>query len=262
MTQVRVERRDGVAVLTLDDPERRNALSRPLVDAIVSALDELEADATVGALVVSGAPPAFCAGADLSDLAARGDDLDDASAEEGLRAIYEGFLRVAASPLPTVAAVNGPAVGAGLNMAMACDVRVAAESAVFDARFLALGLHPGGGGSWLLHRALGPQGAAAMVLFGERLDGRRAVDVGLAWACVADDAVVDAAVDLARRVADAPRELARRVKATLQQWHEVPTHAAAVEAEIGPQVWSLHQPEFQERLAALRARVESATAAD
>lgn len=254
---MRLERRDGVAVLTLEDPERRNALSAPLVAGITGALDEIESDPGIGALVVTGAPPAFCAGADLSDLAARGDDLDDAGAAEGLRAVYEGFLRVAASPLPTVAAVNGPAVGAGLNLAMACDVRIAAESAVFDARFLALGLHPGGGGSWLLHQALGPQGAAALVLFGQRVDGRRAAEIGLAWCCVDDDEVVDAALELARPAAEAPRELARRVKATLRGWHQVTTHAAAVEAEIGPQVWSLHQPEFQSRLAALRARVAS-----
>ena len=78
------------------------------------------------------------------------------------------------SPLPTVAAVNGPAVGAGMNLALACDVRIAGASARFDTRFLRIGLHPGGGHAWMLDRAVGPQAAAAMVLFGARLDGARA----------------------------------------------------------------------------------------
>lgn len=255
MALVRIERRDRVALLTLDDPDRRNALSRPLVGDIVAALEELEADDDVGALVVTGAPPAFCAGADLSDLAARGDDLDDEAAAEGLRAIYEGFLRVARSSLPTVAAVNGPAVGAGLNMAMGCDVRLAAESARFDSRFVALGLHPGGGGTWLLHQALGPQGAAALGLFGEAVDGRRAAEIGLAWRCVADDELLDAAVEYARPVSEAPRELIRRLKRTLRGWPEVDDHDTAVDVELEPQIWSVHQPEFAALLQKMRKKI-------
>lgn len=256
MADVRVERRDRVAVLTLDDAERRNALSKPLVDAIVAAVEELEADEGVGALVVTGAPPAFCAGADLSDLARSGAGDDDAAAD-ALRGIYEGFLRVARSTLPTVAAVNGPAVGAGLNMAMACDVRIAAEAARFDSRFLALGLHPGGGGTWLLHQALGPQTTAALALFGERVDGRRAAEIGLVWRCVGGDELLDAAVEMCRTVSEAPRELVVRLKETLRSWPGVDDHAAAVDAELGPQVWSVHQPAFADRLEALRRQIAS-----
>src|ERR671920_1584162 len=99
-----------------------------------------------------GAPPAFCAGADLGNLAeATGD---------GLGRIYEGFLRIARSPLPTLAAVNGAAVGAGMNLALVCDVRLAARRAPFDTRFIDLGLHPGGGHTWMLRNAVGPQVAA------------------------------------------------------------------------------------------------------
>ena len=141
---LRTEQHDRVRVLVLDDPPRRNALSPELVDAIVDACEQAERDPDVGALVVTGEPPAFCSGADVSSLAALGDDTD-ARAGAGLRSVYEGFLRVLRSPLPTVAAVNGPAVGAGFNLALACDVRLAGESARFDSRFLSLGLHPGGG---------------------------------------------------------------------------------------------------------------------
>ncbi|MBI2170066.1 MAG: enoyl-CoA hydratase [Actinobacteria bacterium] len=254
MSLLRVERRDRVAVLTLDDPDHRNALSRPLVEAIVAAVDEVEADEGVGAVVVTGTPPAFCAGADLSDLGARSDGPER---EAGLRAIYDGFLRVASCRLPTVAAVNGPAVGAGLNLAMACDVRVAGEEALFDSRFLAIGLHPGGGGTWLLHRAIGPQATAALSLFGERVDGRRAVEIGLAWECVVADAVVERAVELAARAAAAPRALAIRVKETLRRWDAVSSHDEAVEAELEPQLWSIEQPEFAERLEALRRTIST-----
>jgi len=171
---LRIERRDRVAVLTLDDFDRRNALSAEMVDQIVAAVGELEADDGVGALVITGAPPAFCSGADVSALKGMsGRDAGD------VRAIYDGFLAVRASDLPTVAAVNGPAVGAGFNLTLCCDVRIAAESARFDARFARIGLHPGGGHVWMLERAVGPQAAAAITLFGEGVDGPRAAELGL-----------------------------------------------------------------------------------
>src|SRR3954466_9594400 len=166
---------DRVATVTLNDPDKRNAISPAMVDAIAETFDALEADEGVGAVVVTGAPPAFCAGADLSHLGG--------SQQDGLRHIYEGFLRVARCPLPTLAAVNGAAVGAGMNLALACDVRLAARRAKFDTRFLQLGLHPGGGHTWMFHRIAGPQATAAAVLFGEVLDGEAAERCGLVWRC-------------------------------------------------------------------------------
>ena len=150
MAHVHVERRGRVAVLTLDDERRRNALTLGLCEAVAGAMDDLESDDGVGAVVVTGAGPAFCAGADLSHLGE--------SRRDGLLAIYEGFLRVARSPLPTLAAVNGAAVGAGMNLALACDVRLAGRSARFDTRFLDLGIHPGGGHTWMFRRIVGPAG--------------------------------------------------------------------------------------------------------
>ena len=245
---LRVERQgDGVAVVTIDDPERRNALNLELVTEIVSAFDELEADEAVGAVVITGAPPAFCAGADLGNLGS--------AQEEGLRAIYEGFLRVGRSSLPTLAAINGAAVGAGMNLALVCDVRIAARRAKFDTRFLDLGLHPGGGHTWMLQRAVGPQAAAAMVLFGQVLDGEAAERHGLVWRCVDDDALLDEAIALAARAASMPRELAKRAKQTLAAMPTVSTHEAAVDRELEVQVWSTQQPFFAERLAALKSRV-------
>lgn len=243
----------GVATVTLRDPERRNALTLPMVEQIVAAFDRVEADAEVGAVVVTGEPPAFCAGADLSHLTSS----SEAGAEESLRAVYEGFLRIGRSPLPTIAAVNGAAVGAGLNLALVCDVRLAGEAARFDTRFLDLGLHPGGGHTWMLRRAVGPQAAAAAVLFGEALDGRAAERVGLVWRCIPDDELLAAARAMAARAASAPRELLLRVKETLADMAVVVDHAAAVDRELVPQVWSLRQPAFAERVAALKARIAS-----
>lgn len=233
-----VERRERVVVLTLDDPERRNALTGALVDEIVGAMDAAEADDQVGAVVVTGAPPAFCSGADLGDLASLDGD-GDRDAETGLRGIYDGFLRVLRSPLPSVAAVNGPAVGAGFNLALACDVRLCSPEARFDARFLRIGLHPGGGHTWLLERAVGPEAAAAIVLFGERVPGEDAPARGLAWRCVSADDLVTDAVDLAARAASVPRELTQRAKSTLRAVPWQPSFDAALATEVERQMWSI-----------------------
>lgn len=247
---VDVDRR--VATVTLDAPERRNSLTLPMVDEMAAAFDDLEGRNDVGAVIVTGAAPAFCAGADLGHL---GD-----SQEDGLRAIYEGFLRVGRSPLPTIAAVNGAAVGAGMNLALCCDVRIAARRARFDTRFLQLGLHPGGGHTWMLQRIVGPQVAKAMVVFGEVLDGEQAAAAGLVWRCVDDDALLDFASGLAARAAAAPPELAARVKATMTEVAGIDDHAGAVDAELVAQVWSLNQPAFRERLAAMQSSISNKSA--
>ena len=238
----------GVAVVTVDDPSRRNALTVPMVDELVAAFDALEADPTVGAVVITGAPPAFCAGADLSHLGAR------PSGGE-MRSIYEGFLRVGRSPLPTLAAVNGAAVGAGVNLALCCDVRIAGRRARFDTRFLQLGLHPGGGHTWMLRQLLGPQGAAATVLFGDVLDGESAARHGLAWECVDDDVLLERAVEFAARAVAAPRALLQRTKATLARMATVADHEAAVVVELDAQLWSMAQPEFADRLEVMRQKI-------
>lgn len=245
--QLDVRTAERVAVLTLDDPDRRNALNATLVGEIGEAFDQLEADDGVGAVVITGAAPAFCAGANLGNLAE--------STRESLTAIYEGFLRVGRSSLPTVAAVNGAAVGAGMNLALVCDVRLAAERARFDVRFMDLGIHPGGGHTWMLRDAVGPQQAAAMVLFGEILDGRAAEQAGLVLRCVPDAELLDAAVALAARAAAGPKPLVGEVKRTLADMAGIDTHPDAVERELDTQVWSTRQPFFAERLAAFQAKI-------
>ncbi|MGH4002171.1 MAG: enoyl-CoA hydratase-related protein, partial [Pseudonocardiaceae bacterium] len=219
---VLMERRGGVAVLTVSNPARRNALTLDLSGRLARAVAACDSDESVHAIVITGAPPAFCAGGDLDALAAAG----ASGSATDLHRIYAGFLAVANAAVPTIAAVNGPAVGAGLNLALACDLRLVGPGASFDARFLRLGIHPGGGMTWLAQRAAGPQTAAAMALFGEPLDAREAVRTGLAYRLIevdgdsrspaAHEAVVAAAVDFARRAAAASRELVIATKTALR----------------------------------------------
>jgi enoyl-CoA hydratase len=253
MTEVLVEVTERVATVTLNAPDRRNSLTLDMVGEIVAAFDDLEKREDVGAVIVTGAPPAFCAGATLGHLGNRAQSPEEG--RSGLVSIYEGFLRVGRSPLPTVAAVNGAAVGAGMNLALACDIRLAARRSKWDTRFLELGLHPGGGHTWMLRRVAGQQTAAAAVLFGQVLDGQEAERCGLAWRCVDDHELLSAATRLAGRAAAAPPALVRRTKQTLAAVANLETIDDAVSLELDAQLWSVRQPEFAERLAALQSRI-------
>jgi enoyl-CoA hydratase len=257
---VLLERRGGVAVLTVSDPARRNALTLELSGRLACAIAACDSDESVHAIVITGAPPAFCAGGDLDALAAAG----ASGSATDLHRIYAGFLAVANATLPTIAAVNGPAVGAGLNLALACDLRLAGPGASFDARFLQLGIHPGGGMTWLVQRAVGPQAAAAMTLFGEPLDAQQAVRTGLAYRLIetageprspaAHEAVVAAAVALARWAAAAPRNLVVATKAALRATAAMPQHTDAVAYETAPQLASLRSEAFSEAVTTTRSR--------
>lgn len=249
MSLVLLDRRDGVATITLNNPDERNTLTAPMVDEITAVMDDIEADQSVGAIVVTGAPPAFCAGANLGNLSE--------ATGESLGKIYEGFLRIARSPLPTLAAVNGAAVGAGMNLALGCDVRIVADEAKLDTRFLQLGIHPGGGHTWMFRRIAGPQAAMAAVVFGQVLDGKEAERIGLAYRSVPRTELADAAHEFAKGAASAPRELAITTKATVLAMADIDDHPAAVARELEPQLWSTQQPWFAERMAALKARISS-----
>lgn len=241
---------DHVAVLTVSDPGRRNALTLALSEGLAAAIADCESNHEVHAVVITGAPPAFCAGADLTALGA--------AKEDGLRRIYAGFLAVANCTLPTVAAVNGAAVGAGLNLALATDVRLVGPKARFDARFLQLGLHPGGGMTWMLQRAIGPAAARASVLFGQIFDADAAVANGLALAKHED--VVAAAAQLCGAPAAAPRALVLSAKASMRSTvapgsTDIDLHASALTTELAPQITSMASPEFAARLQAMRNKI-------
>lgn len=236
MSNVSVSVSDGVGVITLDDPARRNAIDAAMVAGIGEACGRLESSRDVRAIVITGADSCFCAGADIGVL--------ESPDRSGLSAIYGAFLRVRDCALPTVAAVNGPAVGAGLNIALACDVIIAGESARFSSRFLQIGLHPGGGHTWLLQRLVGPQQAAAMVLLGQTLDGRAAAEAGLALRCVPDELLLAEAMELAAGRGDVATELAIATKRSLRATAEL-DFPAALELELDAQLHSTQQDAFR-----------------
>jgi enoyl-CoA hydratase len=188
----------------------------------------------------------FCAGGSLDSLLDR---------RVPLREMYAGMTRLADSPVPTIAAVGGPAIGAGVNLPLACDVVIASRSARFDPRFLDAGIHPGGGHLWRLRQRIGSQGAAALVLCGDILTGAEAAEHGLAWRCV-DDADLEAtALRLARRAAGRPAALVQRTKDTLRRSALLTDPADAVELELRAQEWSVEQPAFTESVRRIQREV-------
>jgi len=243
--EVGFEREDGVAVLTLQAPERRNALTAEMAADLVAACDEADADDEVGAVVVRGEAGFFCAGGDRSTLAAAGRDPAAPETFEGLGAVYRSFERVGELDPPSVAAVRGGAVGAGLNLALATDLRVMARDALLISGFLPIGLHPGGGHGALLGRTGSREAAAALALFGERIDGERAAALGLAWVAVDDDDVEGTALELAGRAAADP-ELARRTARSLRSELGPPAlpWSAGLELERASQMWSMRRKEL------------------
>ena len=251
MALIETEVRDRVGVLILNDPDKRNAITLAMNDEIAAVLDAWENDAEIGAMVVTGAGKGFCAGADLDDLLAD-------QGEAGMKRIYEGFLRIAHTSLPTVAAVNGAAVGAGFNMVLACDIVLAGrERARFDSRFLQIALHPGGGHTWRLRSIVGRQTTMAMVLFGEVVQAEQARELGIVWKVVDDAALIDEAVALAAVAAGQGKDLNARTKASILALDTVSDSDAAVDHELWPQLWSMEQGDFRELVARLRADISS-----
>tara|TARA_B100000686_G_C16589667_1_gene862637 strand:+ start:45 stop:806 length:762 start_codon:yes stop_codon:yes gene_type:complete len=249
MELLKIETINRVAILTFNDPERRNVVSDSLNDELEEAFDDLEANEKIGAVVITGAGKAFCAGAVLDDLLAAGEH------DGHLPHIYRGFLRVAHSSVPTVAAVNGAAVGAGMNMVLACDLVIAGHSARFDSRFLAIGIHPGGGHTWRLRNITDLQTTKAMVLFNQILNGEQAVQRGLAWECVDDSQLLETAINYASLAATYPRNLVSITKETIHATAAITESVEAVELEVSPQKWSMNQPAFLEMVQDLKGKI-------
>jgi enoyl-CoA hydratase len=251
MALIETEVRDRVGILTLNDPDKRNAITLAMNDQIAAVLDDWEAGDDIGAMVVTGAGKGFCAGADLDDLLAD-------QGEEGMKKIYEGFLRIAHTSLPTIAAVNGAAVGAGFNMVLACDIVLAGrERARFDSRFLQIALHPGGGHTWRLRSIVGRQTTMAMVLFGEVVKAEEAKELGIVWKVVDDENLVDDAVALAAVAAGQGKELNARTKASILTLDTVTESDAAVDHELWPQLWSMDQGDFRDLVSRLQTNISS-----
>ncbi|UMG91590.1 enoyl-CoA hydratase-related protein [Nocardioides sp. TF02-7] len=249
MTGVQLSIAGSVAIVTLDDPDRRNVLSPELVAGLAAAFDEAEADERVRAAVVAAEGRAFCAGAELDTLL-RAADGDFGPVE----AVYDGFLRVLHSPLLTIGAVGGPAVGAGMNLALACDLRIAGPRASFDTRFAQLRLHPGGGHMYLLQRAVGYQQAAAACLLSQTWSAEDARRVGFVLDVVEGD-LVEAAVRVASGLDGLDADLARRMVASFRTSATLTQHREALALETEAQRWSTTLPGFVAGVAAIKERI-------
>ncbi len=240
---------DGVRVITLTDSDRRNAMDAVMGTELIEASVSLAADPATRAVVITGEGKAFCAGADLPALF--GDATRPvATTHDELQRYYRAFFSVLELPFPTIAAVNGPAVGAGLNLALACDVRIAGPRAAFGATFAKIGLHPGGGCTWFLVRALGASRALQTMLLADPLDAQKAVEWGLAEGV--EDDVVSAAVALARRFAAVDPGLARNIKRSVGIAVETGDLRAVLEYESWAQAASASSPQLQEWVAKFR----------
>jgi len=207
---IRFEAAAGVARLTLNRPERLNSFSVQMHAEVRDALERVRADAALRVLVLTGAGRAFCAGQDLNDRAVRGageaTDLGD-SIERYYKPLVLALRGLAQ---PVIAAVNGVAAGAGANLALACDLVVAARSAAFIQSFVKLGLVPDSGGTWFLPRLVGAARALGLALTAEKLSAEQAEAWGLVWRCVPDAELGSTVDELARQLAaSAPLALAR-----------------------------------------------------
>jgi enoyl-CoA hydratase len=237
MSEVLVDVSDGVGIITLAAPDRRNALTVGMAGELIAACNELDGNRNVGAIVLRGAGGYFCAGADRALLTAAYADPAGSTTFSDLSAIYRSFARVTELGVPSIAAVRGGAVGAGVNLLLSASLRVVAREAKIISGFSSLGLHPGGGHLALLNRVAGYEATVALGVLGQPLSGTRAYELGMAWRAPEDADVEQCAEQLARNAAGDP-ELSRMVMASLR--HEVGppplTLAAALELERASQM--------------------------
>lgn len=210
---------DGIARLTFNRPDRLNSFTAQMHEEVQDALARVEIPGAARTLVLTGAGRGFCAGQDLSDRA-----VSPAGAAVDLGASVETYYnplirRLAALPMPVICGVNGVAAGAGANIALGCDIVIAAKSAKFIQSFANIGLIPDSGGTWILPRLIGLARAMGLALTGEPLSAERAAEWGLIWKCVEDDSFSDELESLARKFADGPTkglaETKKRLRAAM-----------------------------------------------
>jgi 2-(1,2-epoxy-1,2-dihydrophenyl)acetyl-CoA isomerase len=199
-----VDRRDGVTMITLNRPEVLNSFNRRMADELVAALDVAREDAAVRAVLLTGSGRAFCAGQDLAEVLPRegrpAPDLGDV-----VRVQYNPIIRaIRWLEKPVVCAVNGVAAGAGANLALACDITIAAEGASFIQSFTKIGLIPDSGGTFILPRIVGLQRAAALAMLGDKLSAEKALEWGLVYECVPPARLLEVAREIATRLAAMP----------------------------------------------------------
>lgn len=241
MGEVRLSKEGSVGVITVSNPEIRNGLTSEMAEQLVEACEEIDADHVLGAAVIQGDGGTFCSGADTRTW---GPMVNPAGEEAYARTskVYGAFVRFGQLAVPSIAAVRGAAVGAGMNLMLAADLRVVASNARLMAGFLRIGIHPGGGFFTLSGRLAGREATAAMGLFSQEVSGERAVEIGLAWESLADDQVEGRALELATAASKDPALVRVALSSFRIELGPPPVSwPAAVEVERGVQMWSQHR---------------------
>lgn len=254
-----LERDGDVAVLTFNDPERRNAMTQAMGEAFAGHVARLASDLSLRALVLTGAGRAFSAGGDLGMIQARADEgaaqpgVARRGIRDGMHAFYELFLSVRQLACPTIAALNGAAVGAGLCVALGCDMRLASRKAKLGLNFARLGIHPGMGATWTLPRLVGPAHAAELLYTGRLLEGQEAARIGLVNRALDPEDVLPEARKLAAEIAGASPIANRGIKQALER-----SAGASLEDQLGfeaaRQAECFESGDIREGLAAARER--------
>lgn len=215
-TQITLAKADGLATLTLSQPEKLNAVSRKMIAEIKAAWEDIAADSSVRAVLLTGAGRGFCAGADLAD-----PDRDNGPTADSGSALDKFFNPVIRSmralPKPIVAAVNGVAAGVGMSFALAADIAIAGKSASFLQAFARIGLLPDGGSTWFLPRTVGDARARALAMLAPQIKAEQAKEWGLIWDVVEDAELMPKATELARRLADGPTLSLARIKEAMNR---------------------------------------------
>ena len=243
-----ITKREGFRVLTLNRPHRLNAFNEEMHDALRAAIDEAEADKECRVLVLTGAGRAFCTGQDLNDRLAKPGE--NAASRSTLEAFYNPLVRkLRALTFPVIAAVNGPAAGAGCNLALACDIVVAVRSATFLQAFARIGLIPHSGGTWLLPRLVGDARARGLALLAEPLSAEDAEKWGLIWKAV-DDGALDSEIEaICQRLVRMPANGLALTKRALQE-SAANSLDAQLDLERDLQRQASMQPDYQEGIRA------------
>ena len=256
MADVEVTREGDVLTITLNRPEVLNALNSSMHQGIFEALERAQ-DASIRAVVITGAGRGFCVGQDLQEFSSGAGDVAD-----NLRRNYHrNVLAIRALQKPVIAAVNGAAAGAGMSLALACDVRIASDSASFVPAFIKIGLVPDSGGTWLARRLLGTARAFEWLTTGRRLSAEEARDWGLVSEVVAADQIVERAREVAQLFAGMPTRAVWHTKRLLDAAEET-TFAEQLELEAVTQAQLTQTPDFREGVAAFLEKREAAFTGD
>lgn len=253
LTHLRLERpSEGVALLVLDNPGQRNAMSDEMTSSWVAAVDELAGDPDVRVVVVTGEGSAFCSGGDLGWLASEPDATVD-RLRDRMQQFYRAWLSVRRLEVPTIAAINGPAIGAGLCLALACDLRFATERARMGVPFTSLGLHPGMAGTYLLPEVVGTAAARDLFLTGRLVAGDEAVRLGLVSRALPEEGFLEEVLGMAGRIARTAPIAAKLTKQALAGGGHADVERA-LQWEALAQPVTMATADLQEGIAAAREK--------